>query len=232
MIFLIFLVELQIFWLSIFDGDLTNDLTILQSNSVTSSSTNQYVKVESPVGNSVIGSGSGGFYYVSNLINGAIISTSANFISSGSLCYGPGYVGSQFCGVTDGYIGVKFAIGTNTHYGWVKLDVTDSSNFVVKEYAYHDTPDAPLTAGQTVLGIEDNEFSIIKIVALNKSIALFNLPQQTNYRLFSLTGQSVLDGQISNNTHVIEANTLASGIYIIELTDASSKAVIRKKLIL
>ena len=69
-------------------------------------------------------------------------------------------------------------------------------------------------------------------MALNKSIALFNLPQQTNFRLFNITGQSVLDGKIENNTHVIEANTLASGIYIIELTDASSKSVIRKKLIL
>ncbi|MCH7524767.1 MAG: T9SS type A sorting domain-containing protein [Bacteroidetes bacterium] len=69
-------------------------------------------------------------------------------------------------------------------------------------------------------------------MAINKSIALFNLLQATNYRLFSITGQSVLDGKITNNTYVIEANTLANGIYIIELQDAESNAVIRKKIVL
>jgi len=81
-------------------------------------------------------------------------------------------------------------------------------------------------------GLDDNVFNSVKIVALNKSIAIFNLPQQTNYRLFSITGQSVLNGKIENNTHVIEANTLANGIYIIELKDNTSSAVIRKKIVL
>ena len=69
-------------------------------------------------------------------------------------------------------------------------------------------------------------------MALNKSIALFNLPQETDYRVFNMAGQAVLDGKISNDTHVIEANTLASGIYIIELADSNSKAIIRKKIVL
>ena len=33
-------------------------------------------------------------------------------------------------------------------------------------------------------------------------------------------------------TYVIEANTLANGIYIVELSDVNSKAVIRKKIVL
>ena len=82
------------------------------------------------------------------------------------------------------------------------------------------------------MGIEDNQFNNIKVIALNKSIALYNLPQQTNYRLFSITGQSVLDGNIENNIHVIEANTLATGVYIVELKDKDTNAVIRKKIVL
>jgi len=212
-----------------FDGDGTDDLTILQTNS---GGGPERVKFECPAGNGAVGTSNGGYLYASNLSSGATIGVAAAFYNSGSFCYGIGYTGSQFCGTTGGFIGVKFAIGADTHYGWVRLDVTNNSNFVIKDYAYNETPDEEITAGQTTLGLEDNELSKIKIVALNKSIALFNLPQQTNYRLFSLTGQSVLDGKITNNTYVIEANTLASGIYIIELKDNTSNAVIRKKIVL
>ncbi len=144
---------------------------------------------------------------------------------------------SNWCGVNDKYLGLKFNIGTDTHYGWARLRVDSSTSYVIKDYAYNATQTIPgqgdpINAGQTTLGLQDNELSKIKIVALNKSITLFNLPQQTNYRLFSLTGQSVLDGKITNNTYVIEANTLATGVYIIELEDADSNAVIRKKIVL
>lgn len=144
---------------------------------------------------------------------------------------------NNWCNVTDKYLGLRFLIGANTHYGWARLDVSKTLSYpaswwILKDYAYNSTPDAPINAGQQTLGLDDNIFSNVKIVALNKSIALFNLPQQTNYRLFSLTGQSVLDGKITNNTYVIEANTLASGIYIIELKDNTTNAVIRKKIVL
>lgn len=109
----------------------------------------------------------------------------------------------------------------------------DADSWVIKDYANNSTPNASIDAGEGIpLGVDDNVFSGIKIVALNKNIALFNLPQQTNYRLFSLTVQSVLNGKIANSTHVIEANTLATDVYIIELKDTDSNAVIRKKIVL
>ena len=47
-----------------------------------------------------------------------------------------------------------------------------------------------------------------------------------------MTGKEVLNGTASGNDYVIEANALANGIYIIELEDVNTKAVLRKKLIL
>lgn len=82
------------------------------------------------------------------------------------------------------------------------------------------------------LGIGDNVLTGIKIEASNKSIALYNLPQTTNYRVYSITGQSVLDGNTNESNHVIDAKTLASGVYIVELEDASTKAKMQKKIIL
>jgi len=72
----------------------------------------------------------------------------------------------------------------------------------------------------------------VKIVALNKSIGLYNLTGKTNYNLFSISGQSVLKGSTDHDTYVIEAKTVATGVYVMELEDNHSKAVIRKKIVL
>lgn len=149
-------------------------------------------------------------------------------------CGNPGYR-SLWCGATNKYLGIRFHIGGNIHYGWARLDVDNSAqvNWVIKDYAYNPLPDQPLFAGEGgSLGIDDYVFSKIKIVALNKSIALYNLPENISYKLFSISGQSVLDGKIESGTYVIEAKTLASSIYILELVDTNSKAVFRKKVIL
>ena len=201
---------------------------------------------------SILGNPNGGaldnYNYPFALNSGAVISNGAiSWIPSNGYfqtmnynsCYwGNGGDYNNWCSVTDKYLGLRFLIGGEIHYGWARLDVLSMpGNWILKDYAYNKTQTIPgqgdpINAGQTVLGIEDNAFSEIKIVALNKSIALFNLPQETEYRVFNMAGQAVLDGKITNDTHVIEANTLASGIYIIELANANSKAVIRKKIVL
>jgi len=159
--------------------------------------------------------------------NSCFVSATNTSSTNSNWCYSTGN------DVIDRFLGLRFLFSGNIHYGWARLDavhVTMDSGFTIKDYAYNPTPGASIMPGDGIpLGIDDNIFSGVKIVALNKSIALFNLPQQTNYRLFSITGQSVLDGKTTNNTHVIEANTLASGIYIIELKDNTSNAIIIKK---
>ena len=104
--------------------------------------------------------------------------------------------------VTDKFLGLRFEISGNIHYGWARLAIgANPSNWLITDYAYEETAGIDIRAGeQPTAGIDDNVFSNIKIIALNKSIALYNLPQTTNYRLFNLNGQSVLDGKINNDT--------------------------------
>ncbi len=139
-----------------------------------------------------------------------------------------------WCDITDGYLGLRFRIGANTHYGWARLDVdTNGDVWIVKDYAYNTIPDEAILAGQQTLGLNTNPLADdVKIVSKDQSIALYNLPEQTNYKLFSLTGQSVLNGNINQNTYVIEAKTIASGIYILELTNITTNAILRKKIAL
>ena len=69
-------------------------------------------------------------------------------------------------------------------------------------------------------------------MSLHKSIGVYNLKESANYRLLNMTGQEVLKGETSNSDYVIEASTLASGVYIVELGDTNTNTVIRKKVVL
>jgi hypothetical protein len=140
---------------------------------------------------------------------------------------------------TDKYLGLRFSISGQTHYGWARVSVYNlpglgdypNSGWAITGYAYEATANTPIIAGNT-LGVEDREFNNLKIVALHKSIALYNLPESTAFTLYSLTGQSILKDKTNQNTYVIEANTIASGVYILEVTDTHSKAVLKKKIVL
>jgi len=144
------------------------------------------------------------------------------------------YPYSNWCEVNDKYLGLRFEVGGNTYYGWARLDVgKKASNWIIKDRAYNNTPDAPIMAGEgRPLGFEDNAFPKVKIIAKNHRIEIYNLTEKSNYKLYNLTGQSLLDGKTENDTYFIEANTISTGVYILELENIHSKEVLRKKIVL
>ena len=220
------------------DGDINNDflLNFVGSQAVRGvpiggSSANS-------LGNAFIGITASSFNYPANLSPGAVISSGAGWNSVYAyhdFCYAGGYSNSNFCGETDGYMGLRFDIGGSYHYGWARIDVTTSggvSDYVLKDYAYNSTPGASINAGQQALGIDENQFSNVRISALNKAITISNLTNNAEYVLFDLSGKTVMNGEAKNNNHVIEANFMATGVYILQLKDINTDAVIRKKVIL
>lgn len=185
--------------------------------------------------NAIVGFASGPYNYPSNLTAGTEINGTNGVFSMGrgdfnySSC---GYPGSQFCDGLDGYVGLHFDVAGNTHYGWIRIQVAaDASSIIIKDYAFNATPGGPIEVGQT-LGVEESTINNIRVVALDNNISLYNLPQSTNYTLYSTSGQSILNGSTDSNTYVIEANSIASGVYLLELSDPSSNSVIRKKIVL
>jgi len=143
------------------------------------------------------------------------------------------YTNSRWCGVTDKYLGIRFKIGSDNHYGWARLDVTNASNWLLKDYAYNATPNASINAGEgQPLGVDDNYLAKSKVIGLNKSIGIYNLLEATNYKLYNMSGQELMKGIIENKDYVIVATTLPSGVYIVELADTKSSAIIRKKVVL
>lgn len=197
--------------------------------------------------NEALGTGSDNYGYPFALDNGDPISASPTGIgmwlnqsySAGAMSlfynFGSGDYAGNFNNVTDKYIGVRFNISGNTHYGWVRLDVgLDAASWTIKDFAYVDTPNIGLNAGeQTTLNADVFTTNSISIVANKQNIMLYNLPNQTNYTLFSLTGKLVLQGTANSGAlHTIESNNLAAGTYIVQLIDTANGTTINKKIIL
>lgn len=210
----------------------------------------EQILIDPAVSNSVLATSGAGYLYPFALNEGDMINEgdvnggNTNWYSSGGqiLRYIYPNTGndcsftSQWCtgDIVDKYLGLRFKIGSDTHYGWIRMDVLGTNtteNWVVKDFAYQATPDTPIEAGQT-LSTNELQMQQVDIFVKNKTISLKNLPELSSYRVYNLAGQTLLSGDIDQKAHSIDTTGQSTGIYILELTNANSNAVIRKKLIL
>ena len=111
------------------------------------------------VGNMVI-TPPGGFYSAAALVSGAPIGPKQPFnnvygdimvmAAAAFSTSGKPVSNGQWPGVTNGYLGLKFMIGSEVHYGWARLTVGKRvSHVVLTGYAYETIPNKPIKAGQT-----------------------------------------------------------------------------------
>jgi len=91
--------------------------------------------------------------YVAALDSNALISADQNFNANkvlGVFSYYDEQPEGFWPGAGEKFLGVKFKIGENIHYGWVRLSVPrDCESFKVLDYAYEDEPGKAIRAGQT-----------------------------------------------------------------------------------
>ena len=91
----------------------------------------------------------GGWDVITGVTLNTTIDASSNFQNIGM----DGYIDPAFAPVAtfpigDTYIGATFKLGTNTHYGWIRVNWTNASGtLIVKDFAYEDTPNTPINGG-------------------------------------------------------------------------------------
>ncbi len=191
-------------------------------------------------GHAMAGSAPTGFNYPFQLNSGDDIKTQA-FLpddSFGYFLYSVGGVtpyGSFWLnGVTDGYLGMKFNFSGNTHYGWVRMDVAaDGSSVVIKDFAYHNTPDATIDAGDNGLSLADlrelaNEFWV------NDQELFVDLKDSHNNAslvLHNMAGQEVKNFALESAKGTFSLGDLSAGVYTVSLriegNQISKKVVVR-----
>ncbi len=222
------------------DGDGTVDFGLITAVSSTSFtyysgalniSVNYNAAAIYPLNGSVMTNGSS----VYDVPVGSAIGSSGSFNSSGTNSLGYGivysvtgatsysgtYANGNFIG-NEGFVGLKFDIGGNTHYGWVRVEVTaDGSTLSVKDYAYESTANTAILSGNGANGPVGLETTVnnVEIQNFNDKIKIKLSNELTNSiaSITSITGQEVLSKSINNSVDFIELNDLSSGIYIVSV---------------
>jgi len=204
-----------------FDGDGNDDITILQSNN----GNYELVQANGSVGSAGIARFDAGntYTYASNIIEGDTIDGNLTFASFGSACAGPGYTGSQFCGTGEGFVGVEFSAGGNTHYGWVRIDVADASNFIVMDYAFEATPNNAIEAGDSTLGSANQAFSGFTHFVADGQLNLKANTAMSSVAIFDITGKQVISQKVTNTNAQVNLAGINTGVYIATVTVEGSK---------
>jgi len=212
-----------------------NVMNVMELSSISTSTSAVYagsLAVVTPgIGAGVVSTilGSSSSSYVTAMNNGDLIGTAAVFggssmaalaiditITSSSSSYQ--ISNGAFLGVTDKFLGVKFLIGTNTHYGWARLDVSANADTIrLKDYAYNVAADSPILAGQT-LGLD--AISVENKVTIKTTLdnATINVtPDLIGGRvvLFNIAGQEIKVVQIIDVNTEILYEGVETGIYTI-----------------
>jgi PKD repeat protein len=91
----------------------------------------------------------GGAYGIEVISTGTTIGPASTFTGqptpSGPYLRNETYLDWQ--GQSFKFIGLRFNIGGNTYYGWIRVSISAADVVVVIDYAYNDIPDTPIAAG-------------------------------------------------------------------------------------
>jgi hypothetical protein len=134
--------------------------------------------------------------------------------------------GGGWTGKTDKYLGLKFQIGSNYHYGWVRMDTRDDSRlYTVKDFAYNTVPDSSIKAGQTVAetggetAIISAKVSDTKVYVSGNQLNIVLSGEEglnSDVKLYNLSGSLVLEGKLENLENVFSLDAQA-GLYLLKI---------------
>lgn len=141
------------------------------------------------------------------------------YTSSGVVYYS-GYYGNWF-GATNKYLGLRFKVGTNWHFGWVRMDVGATADFLtVKDFAFENVPNTGILAGDmgTTTG-----FSLVDLIGEGSLCCTENILQvdTREHRLrdavvevHSINGQLVRTTSLDGTRVQIPLTDLRKGLYM------------------
>ncbi|MEI6090609.1 MAG: T9SS type A sorting domain-containing protein [bacterium] len=89
--------------------------------------------------------------------------------------YGLNSPGHWAGGLSNRYLGIRFYLNGNYHYGWVAIEIPTTPNACTfKGYAYESEPNKPILAGQQVTGI-DKDYSNGNNISISPNPATDNI---------------------------------------------------------
>jgi hypothetical protein len=210
------------------NNDANFDFAMFSADTVVTSGARVRYTVIAPYGtaaasNAIAGESPSGYDYALALNSGDMIDATLNWIAAtNTMAYNVDSnnpYNENWNGVTDKYLGLKFVVAGNTHYGWARLDVQAVADvWTLKDYAFNGTPNGSITAGQ-MAGVNTME--------LESLVHFVNQPNNTvkvvvnggltegAITLVSANGQTVSTGNVDSDEYIVDLNGLSAGIYVI-----------------
>jgi hypothetical protein len=210
------------------NNDANFDFALFSADTTLASGNRVRYTVVAPYGtaaasNAIAGEAPGGYDYALALNSGQMIDNTLNWIAAtNTMAYNVNTANpynENWNGVTDKYLGLKFVVAGNTHYGWARLDVLAIGDiWTLKDYAFNASPNTGLTAGQ---------MTGVSTLAMESLVHFVNQPNNTvkvvvnggltegAITLVSANGQTVSTGNVDGDQYIVDLNGLAAGIYVI-----------------
>ena len=136
----------------------------------------------------------------------------------------------------DKYLGIKFEIDGEFHYGWVRLTTIIHSNsdmeFTVKDFAYNTVLDEGILAGAMgTAGVNDTVILDISVYPNPTSDILYfkGIKNITQITIYDVTGNAHQDASINYATNSIDLSNLNSGVFFIQFQ--TDNTILVKKII-
>ncbi|MGL4599067.1 MAG: T9SS type A sorting domain-containing protein [Bacteroidia bacterium] len=125
-----------------------------------------------------------------------------------------------FLGQNDRYLGVRFNINNQLHYGWVRLSCNaGASVLTIKDYAYNTQVGSPINAGDMVNSIQPLSQSITRIYTSNNQLVINR--DETNpvtVTVVNMQGETIFTEQTTDQNYTHDLGTIAAGIYLVNVT--------------
>ena len=221
------------------NNDQTVDFVIASRDTVTPNATVR-LTLAAPygAGNAVAGENPAGYDYALALDINSMVDSTLNWIAAtNTMAYNNNSANpynENWNGVTDKYLGLKFVVGANTHYGWARLDsYAIGDSIVVKDYAFNATPNVGIMTGNMGASLTETQVeNLVKFInKSNNSVQVVLNGNLTNgvVSVVSSTGQVVSTDAITEKTFSVDMNNLSSGIYMVNVTfneGATTKKII------
>ncbi|MFN0275389.1 MAG: T9SS type A sorting domain-containing protein [Chitinophagales bacterium] len=178
--------------------------------------------------NRVVGYSGAFLPYGSALDEDEVIDEDADFLET----YAVAFLASIYGGITygafadqdDKYLGVKFDIDGEVHYGWIRLDATVGPvSATLKDYAYQATAETAINTAQTEdpVAINTIDPSKLSIYSYGNTVNLVvnNLNAENGeVKIFNMQGQVIFTAPLNAKGMQITMPFAAEGTYTVKAT--------------
>jgi hypothetical protein len=133
----------------------------------------------------------------------------------------PFYSGGPWNGV-NGMMGVRFKIGDETHFAWIRLDVaTEASGITISELAWDNQTDAGIIAGTVTAQENILSQNEPQVWSFGNDIYVQTnaLQSQIMMQVYSLTGSLVWQEALPGGTSQTTIANIIPGFYIVRITE-------------